>query len=631
MRVTAASGNFRVKAIAGIRTVLIAIDCDKADRAGLLGFGFRRQIVGQGATAKWLRSTKVFKSIEPDPKAARDPNDPTKPKRFYTNEHPIQSFLWGDYGADPGTAYKFEVYPMYGAPGALVQRPPITFDIRTENEFDEQHGIWFNRGAIASQKFSEEFQNSAPSHINDENDPEVKWLSRGLLEACLRYINDTPANHGLRVAAYEFTYLPVLNALKSAIERGVDVRIVYHDTTDDGEPGANEDAITTAEVPKTQPNSGRRVLYKRTKTEIPHNKFIVRLDAKGKPVEVWTGSTNFTESGFLGQSNVGHWVKDADTAAAYLAYWDIVRKDPDLDSARAKVLKLTPDPAAVIDQKSIVPVFSPRARANLLRWYADRMEDCAASMMFTAAFGVVKELAPTIAGPRKLLRFVLMEKPATEAQSKVFAKDRNHLILSYGVPLGEQYRFVDGKPVARKKIQDFALVRWFLREEHFRHSGFVFFVHTKFLLIDPLSDDPLVCTGSANFSSNSLLRNDENMLMIRGSTRVADIYLTEFDRIFRHFYFRDVANELANKGSDAKSIFLDESNSNDWSKSYFADDSFKSMRREMFFADPKPRWFENGAARAIGGATLPAAKKKTSKKKVGPAKKSPVGNAKKRT
>jgi phosphatidylserine/phosphatidylglycerophosphate/cardiolipin synthase-like enzyme len=43
----------------------------------------------------------------------------------------------------------------------------------------------------------------------------------------------------------------------------------------------------------------------------------------------------------------------------------------------------------------------------------------------------------------------------------------------------------------------------------------VFFVHTKFLLIDPLSDDPLVCTGSANFSGASLTANDENMPMIR--------------------------------------------------------------------------------------------------------------------
>ena len=51
-------------------------------------------------------------------------------------------------------------------------------------------------------------------------------------------------------------------------------------------------------------------------------------------------------------------------------------------------------------------------------------------------------------------------------------------------------------------IKEFELDKWFFEEEHFRpkNDGFVFFVHTKFLLIDPLSDDPLVCSGSANFS-----------------------------------------------------------------------------------------------------------------------------------
>ncbi|WP_431236097.1 phospholipase D-like domain-containing protein (plasmid) [Mycolicibacterium psychrotolerans] len=76
----------------------------------------------------------------------------------------------------------------------------------------------------------------------------------------------------------------------------------------------------------------------------------------------------------------------------------------------------------------------------------------------------------------------------------------------------------------------------------------MFFIHTKFLLIDPLSDDPLVCTGSANFSANSLLHNDENMLLIRGDIRVADIYLTEFDRIFRHFFARNAINKIAAGG-----------------------------------------------------------------------------------
>ena len=626
MRVTTSNGDFKVKAISGIRGVLLAIDCPAERRTGLRGFAFKRGIKGQ--PAKWLRSTKVFEALEPDPKNAKDPNDPKKPKRFYTNDHPIQSFLWGDYGAEPDTTYRFEVYPMYGEPGALEPEPAVAFDISTEKELDQGHGVWFNRGAIASQKFAEEFKNKPPSDPEDPDDKEVKWLSRGLLDACLRYIDETPAGHGLRVAAYEFTYAPILDALKRALDRGVDVRIVYHETKEkDEETGKVEDgeaetAIKRAELPKKKGN--RQILYPRTKTKIPHNKFIVRLDGDGTPVEIWTGSTNFTPSGFLGQSNVGHWVRDdLDLAEQYFKYWDLLRKDPDRDAAREGALKLTPDPQTVLDEKSTVAVFSPRAKANLLNWYAERMVDCAASLMFTAAFGVSKQLSPAIADPRKLLRFILMEKPAPEEQTNLFAKDRKHLILSYGVPLGEQYRFKNGKAVAREKIKDFGLVRWFLEEEHYRakNEGFVFFVHTKFLLIDPLSDDPLVCSGSANFSSNSLLQNDENMLLIRGNTRVADIYMTEFDRLFRHFYFRDVANELEAKGKNAKSIFLDPTD--DWSASYFWSDGFKSLRRQMFFADPRPRWFENAAARPVKPvkSAAPAKGAKKSSKKAKSAKK----------
>ena len=40
------------------------------------------------------------------------------------------------------------------------------------------------------------------------------------------------------------------------------------------------------------------------------------------------------------------------------------------------------------------------------------------------------------------------------------------------------------------------------------------YIHNKFMLVDPLSEDPLVVTGSANFSKPSQRTNDENMLII---------------------------------------------------------------------------------------------------------------------
>src|SRR5258705_795457 len=97
-----AAQDFRAKAISGIRTILIALDCPEERRKGLLGFAFEREAIGaRTAGPKWLRSQKVFKSVVPDPKNAKDPADPTKPMRFYTDAFPVQSFLSGDYGAEP--------------------------------------------------------------------------------------------------------------------------------------------------------------------------------------------------------------------------------------------------------------------------------------------------------------------------------------------------------------------------------------------------------------------------------------------------------------------------------------------------------------------------------------------------
>jgi len=146
MRVDGGDGDFKARAIAGTHTVLIALDCPEARCKGLKGFAFRRETVGAGGTgAEFLRSQKVFKSVVPDPKNAHDPADPSKPARFFTDKFPVQSFLWGDYAASPGTLYRFEVQPMYGDPGALTTDPrdEITFEITTEKEWraGETHGV----------------------------------------------------------------------------------------------------------------------------------------------------------------------------------------------------------------------------------------------------------------------------------------------------------------------------------------------------------------------------------------------------------------------------------------------------------------------------------------------------------
>jgi phosphatidylserine/phosphatidylglycerophosphate/cardiolipin synthase-like enzyme len=521
-----------------------------------------------GQPPTFLRGIKFFEELVPD-------HDPKQD--FSSRDQPFQTFLWSDYHASPDTSYDFTIIALYGDIHAFEERHTLTFSIKTEPEFDEGQGVFFNRGTIASHAFETTFNNKPLTDEMTENvsddgkllDPETAWLSRGLAGACLKYINDTKQGEGLRVCAYEFTYLPILRALKRAIDRGVDVQIVYHDTKKDDDP--NRAAIAKAGLPKS-------ITHVRTRTQIPHNKFIVKL-ASGAPVQVWTGSTNFTDTGFFGQTNVGHQVADAKLAKTYLDYWTELAKDPVHSEALKNAIDLTPNPPNAIPKSSIAAFFSPRKADNMLDWYGQRIDDTANLAMMTIPFNVATTILAALGQKRDAMRFVILEDVPTPEVNDAEKRNRGKLAFSNGAIIGKSFikfkRGVGGAKVA--PIPNSGLDQWFVDEELARptNKGHVFFVHAKVLLIDPLSDDPLVCSGSANFSKNSLTANDENMLLIRGNTRIADICMTELDRIFRHFRARDIINATADQHRNI--LLLDTTDA--WIEPNFKEGAFKNNRR----------------------------------------------------
>src|SRR5207249_7746685 len=113
-----------------------------------------------------------------------------------------------------------------------------------------------------------------------------------------------------------------------------------------------------------------------------------------------------------------------------------------------------------------------------------------------------------------------------------------------------------------------SLARW-AREALTGLNRHAVYVHTKVLLVDPLSADPTAITGSANFSPASTTDNDENMLVIRGDLGVADTYFTEYARMFNHFYARYWAATLNKPGGPdgATHSFLQETDA--WQIPYF--------------------------------------------------------------
>jgi phosphatidylserine/phosphatidylglycerophosphate/cardiolipin synthase-like enzyme len=112
-------------------------------------------------------------------------------------------------------------------------------------------------------------------------------------------------------------------------------------------------------------------------------------------------------------------------------------------------------------------------------------------------------------------------------------------------------------------------------KESFMHAGI--HIHSKIIASDPFSADPIIVTGSANYSQNSTTVNDSNTLVIRGNAAVADIYATEFMRMFEHYHFR--ASEAAKKKANEK-LSLAEDDS--WSDKYYKQGSNEELDRQMF-------------------------------------------------
>jgi phosphatidylserine/phosphatidylglycerophosphate/cardiolipin synthase-like enzyme len=522
MRVRVRQDGFSVHAIAGTEVVLFGMDLPEAVAGSqLLGFGLERTDDDDPAPVPHqLLGSKTFAATEQPGHVAGS--------AVSTLEHPVQAFLWGDYTVDPNHAYTYRVLAVGGTPAALVTIAEVVVSIRTHQPARGRHGVYFNRGAAASQAYAHQFHNRRPDDVPDGR--AWRWLSRGLEEAMLGFIGGARTGDRLRAAMYEFEYPAVLQAFRAAADRGVDVLIVmdakrnhqkdqrtgeFHDVPREG----NLDAISTAGI------DGLVIRREANKSYIAHNKFMV-LERGGQPVAVWTGSTNVTAGGIYGHSNVGHVVRDPAVARAYLDEWTVLATDPTGTTLR-NVNEAQPVPVGDAPEGRTV-LFSPRHGLGALDWYADRMESARNSVFFTAAFGISAPLQAVLAKDVDYLRYGLLDKG--DESVELLKRDRDNA-------------FAVGARVEN------AIGGW-ARETLTGLNGHVQYIHTKFMLIDPLSWDPLVITGSANFSAASTTDNDENMLVIRGDTRVADVYLTEFMRLFNHFEFRQRLAPAAGKSPE---------------------------------------------------------------------------------
>ncbi len=540
------SGDISVHAIAGLNTVLLNMDARNGKEKGLLGFAVKRTDHTEDESY-WLKGFLTFKI---------NASSHLPGALVSTWGNPIQDFNWGDYTAKPDHAYTYDITPVRGTPGKLTYDKGISIAISTEDNEQGEHAVYFNRGVAGSQAYIRRFGNFAPDEVGP---PAFEWLSRGLQEALVAFINQAEGKGwGLYASVYEFDFLPVLEEFKKASDRGADVRIIF-DNKAKGPGAETSTAMKTADIyPNAIPRNA-------DPSAISHNKFVI-LVHEGKPLQVWTGSTNITEGGIYGHSNVGHIIRNEETAGTYYGYWRMLSGDPSAKTIRPYNEKASPLPADDAPMKYIHPVFSPRSSLEALEWYARKMDEAKSSVFLTAAFGICSQFRSVLEEDKPYLRYVLLDKAGESLD--IIKRDQDNMISVGGI-------------LKSNMLESWYRGKW--KDE--RLTGLnkhVQYIHTKYLLIDPLGDDPMAITGSANFSENSTKNNDENMIIIRGDKRVMDIYLGEFMRLFDHYRFRGITRdaEVTYAKGTRPSTYLAPDDS--WTKEFFTPGHSKEKQKLLF-------------------------------------------------
>ncbi len=547
MRRKKTSSDLELYAVSGVSTVVISIDMKEKPK-GLLGFAFER-VETKSQKRIWLYGQKFFKSVIP---VKKEDLYKVKGQKYPSYLHPVQSFLWKDFTVEPGIEYTYIVTAITGSPVNPIRGISEEITITAEKHNKGKHGIFFNRGVSGSQSYTEQFGLEKPIDKDEIilDQKAADWLSRGLYEGMTAFIASAAKGQKIRGACYEFHYPGILLALKEAKKNGVDVNIVY-DAKNYGEE--NKAALqkwgATSLVKHVRDNGVSQA----------HNKFFIILDEDDTPLRVWTGSTNISAKGIFGHCNTGHMVTDKTIAAKYYTYWQLVYQNLARKEYQQAVESMEDggDKRAADIPNGISVFFSPRKTDAMLQTYADLVESATGMVCCIYPFNIDQCFQTVFQKDKDYLRYILLDERRAYNSFKTDDKD---VEITAGAYIKS--------PVDNWVVETSAgkLIK----------TG-VDFLHNKIILIDPLGEVPVVISGSANFSSNSTSKNDENTLIIKKNDWMADIYFTEYVRLFDHFSFR----EWLNGHTEEFNPYLDETGK--WINKYFDNPNYLTVKRKMVF------------------------------------------------
>lgn len=492
---------------------------------GCLGFAIERELSRDGHTTTAYLVNRV--GFADGPAHANE----TQPSTAW----PFQRYNWSDYDVTDGDRVRYRIVPVLKQ-GAGVQADEAgasewTALLTLKSDLDGGVSPYFNRGISASNFVSRYMAaHKLPlSKLLDtisEHDSSLRTFMGGhVLEKLLALLAAAAKDKTCQVYASLFE-LRDNQLIDGLAKLGKRAHVVLADGSPKAaDPDPNKDARARLKKAGCEVVS-RMVAWnkqKKTKTgSLSHNKFLV-FSRKGKPVEVWTGSTNWTPSGLCTQVNNGLLVTDAAVAGAYLSQWK-----------------------RLAAAKSQLPPTLAASNAGGVRWGSGN----ASEIWFTATTKKGKigrdidELMAICANEAKYGILFLMFMPGSEPLGTIVARQQSDIYVR-----GVTNQYVSTATAAielhtNKNPDSFEIdapnpdgikdeFAYWLKQVPRNQLGVL--VHSKLIVIDPFTDKSVVIVGSHNFSVNASQKNDENFLIIRGNAPLAAAYAANIIGIYQHY------------------------------------------------------------------------------------------------
>jgi len=502
------------------------------------------------------RGRKNGASIKTEPVENRVGFSTDKPKsgdHRPSDEWPFQRFNWTDHAADVGNQVRYRVTAMVDAgSGRPYKKGPAsrwTAWATLSSDAGGNFSCFFNRGLVLSQFVARYLKEKKltpakfKAQLKTSTDPKFRAFLEGDLGIelgdMLKHGKDAGA--AMHAALYELGDAKLEDAM---IALGTRLNLILSNGSDpaDGNAAAR----------KHLNDSGIVTINRMLKSKgLGHNKFVVLSNARG-PRAVWTGSTNWSTTGLCTQVNNGLLIENADIAKLYRQQWDLLKNasPPKLDPA-----SFPPELVAANDTSHTFSIGSAKAEIwftrtsdgrdmDVLRKIIASAKDSILFLMFTPG----KDGLHTLAGKRAneanmYVRGVVSTLGTTAADS-----DKN--VLDINIVSSDRKFKPDHYTVVQPQGEDADIGPWIAevtRKDFLSQVGHAI-VHSKVLVIDPLSNDPVLVTGSHNFSTSASEKNDENLVIVRGHKKLTIAYATYVMSVYDHYRYRSYIREMRAQG-----------------------------------------------------------------------------------